>query len=83
MQQRAGRKFASQPFDEFTGQDALLMRHGGEVPFRPVGVVKGNERRLAAHRQAHVVFLQVGVNRLAEHLDALPLFLGVGFGDAR
>ena len=54
----------------------------GGVPLLALHVVDGNERGLAAHRQAHVTRDQFLVNALAQLVKALPLFLGVGLGDA-
>ena len=83
MQQRARREFSAQPLDEFAGQNSFLVRDGGEIPFRSVGIVHGNKRRFAAHRQAHVAFFQIGINRVAERLDFFPLRVGVRQRDAR
>ncbi len=83
VQQRAGRELFPQPFDEFARENPLLVRNRGEIPFRAIGIVNGNERRLAAHREAHVVFSQVHVNGMAERFDARPLLVGVRLGDAR
>ena len=83
VQQRAGRELFPQPLDEFAGKNALLVGHGGEIPFRAVRIVNRNKRRFAAHGEADIVFVQIGVNRVAELLDAFPLLLGVRLGDAR
>ena len=53
------------------------------VPFRPVAVVDADKGRLAAHGQAHVVFLQLQIDRVAQLQDGAPLFVVVGQGDAR
>ncbi len=65
------------------GQLALARAQCGGVPLGAVAVIDGNERRLAAHGQAHVVAHQISVDLPAEGLDVLPLFFGVGLGDAR
>ena len=83
VEQRAGRKFFSKTLDEVAGERALFVRHRGEVPFWPVRIVHGNERRLAAHREAHVALFQIGINRVAERLNFPPLLVGVRLGDAR
>ncbi len=83
MQQRAGRKLFAQPPDERAGEDPLLRGHGGEVPLRGVRFVHRNKRRLAAHRKAHVVFVEIVVDGVAQHFNASPLFVRVRLGDAR
>ena len=82
MHERAGREFAAQPLEQGVGENALLRRRGGEVPLRAVRVIDRHEGRLAAHRQAHVVLHEVGVDGVAEFFDLRPLLLGVGLGDA-
>jgi hypothetical protein len=53
------------------------------VPFGRFAVVDRNERRLTAHRQAHVALLQFAIDCMAERDDAVPLRVGVRQRDAR
>ena len=72
---------------ELVGQPARESELGraerGDVPLRLVGVLHRHERRLSAHRQAHVGLDQRRVDVLAERLDLLPLVLAVGARHAR
>ena len=83
MQQAAGGEVPLQALDQLLRQALLGRTHGGGVPLVPVHVVDGDEGRLAAHGQAHIVFQQVLVHLVTEGLDGLPLVLGVGLGDPR
>ena len=55
MQQAARRKARAQPADQLIGERALGRADGGDVPFRRFHVVDGDEGRLAAHGQAHIL----------------------------
>jgi len=83
MQQRSGREAVRQLAEQHTRQPALLGAQGQCVPFRPVHVVDGDERGLAAHGEAHVVPADVALDRLADLEQVRPLFLGIGLGGAR
>ena len=69
--------------EQRAGQLALGGSERGGVPFGAVRVVHGNEGWLAAHRQAHVEFVEIAVDAVPEHFDVLPLLIGVGLGHAR
>src|SRR5438094_531621 len=77
MKQAARRKAIAQPAQQRVGADAFCRPLRGRVPFGGVAVVDADEGRLAPHRQAHVVGLEVGIDRLPELIDRLPLLLGV------
>ena len=79
----AGCEARLQPPQQVAGEAALRRTAGRGVPFLAVHVVDRNEGRLAAHGQPYVVLAQLGVHRLAERVDLLPLGLGVRAGDAR
>ncbi len=55
----------------------------GGVPFGAVAVVEADEGGLAAHGQAHVAGLQLGVHLVAQPQNGVPLRVAVGQGDAR
>jgi hypothetical protein len=83
MQHGTRRKMALQPFEQVTGEFALLVGERGVVPLRTVHVVDRDEGRLAAHGQAHVVRLEFGVDLVAEVEHGLPLRFRIGLRDAR
>ena len=83
MQQAAGSEPVFQPANQRARQSALFRAHRGEVPFCAVHVVDGNERRLPAHGEAHVVPVEFRVDPVAERFDFVPLFIGVRLGDPR
>ena len=83
MQQRAGREPLLQTPDQRAGQLALGGTERGEVPLGAVHVVDRHERRLASHRQPHVVRRELPVDVVAERVDLPPLLVGVRLGDAR
>ena len=62
MQQAAGREAVAQPPDQHIAAFIFLRPERRGVPFRAVHVVDGNKRRLAAHRQPHVVRLQIRIH---------------------
>ena len=53
------------------------------VPFRGVVIVDRNEGRLAAHRQAHVLGLQISIDRFPERVERAPGDVGERERDAR
>src|SRR5678815_951947 len=61
----------------------LLRTHGGGVPFVTVWIIDRNKRRFAAHRQANIVGLQIGIDRMPELLNRIPFVFGVRLCDAR
>ena len=81
--QGAGREVGHDPLREIDRQAPLRRAVGGRVPLRRVRLDARDERRLAAHRQAHVAVLEVRVDGAAERLDARPLLGAVGQRDAR
>ena len=70
---------------EQLGRVAALRRpEGVDVPLRGFGVVVGDERRLAAHRQPHVARRERARRpRAPSATIALPRLVGVRRGDAR
>ena len=83
MQETARPVARQQAVRQFVGQAALGGAQGVGVPFRAVTVVHRDEGGLAAHGQAHVAGLELGVHGLAQALDVGPLRLGVGLGHTR
>ena len=72
-----------QPKQQIGGARALGRPERGDVPFVGVAIGRRHERRLSAHRQAHVADGQVLVNRASAREDLFPLRVGVGLGDTR
>ena len=72
-----------QPAEQIGRARALGRSERGGVPLVGVAIGRRHERRLAAHRQAHVAGGEVGVDRAPAREDRLPLRVGVGLGDAR
>ncbi len=60
----------------------LVVAVGVGVPFGGRRIIDRDERRLAAHGQAHIRGGQPFIDGLAELVDALPLRVGVGAGRA-
>ncbi len=83
MQQAAGREPRSQLANEIVGEPALGRADRGNIPFRRFQIVDGNKGRLAAHRQPHVASVQVGIDLLAEPVEASPGLVGERPGDPR
>ncbi len=83
MQQAARREPRPQLANEIVGKAALGRSDRGDIPFRRFQIVDGNEGRLAAHRQAHVASLQIGIDLLAELVEAGPGIVGERPGDPR
>ncbi len=75
MQQAVRREPVAQPADQVHGERPLHRPVGGGVPLLAVHVVDGNERRLAADRQAHVVGDQPLVDPVPERDYGAPLLL--------
>ena len=76
MQQAAGREARAQFSDQIVGERALGRTDRGDVPFRRFQIVDRDESRLAAHRQAHVMRLEVGIDLFAQPVEAVPRFIG-------
>ena len=55
-----------------SAEAALGRADRGDIPFRRFQIVDGDEGRLAAHGQAHVAGLQIGIDLLAEPVEARP-----------
>jgi hypothetical protein len=82
--QQAGRGILPlQPLEQPCAKDALARTEGLGIPFRAVAVVDGDEGRLAAHGEAHLLRGKVGVDAPAQLVDRRPLRLAVGPRDAR
>ena len=72
-----------QPVEEVERAEPLGRTQRGRLPLVAVAVGRRHERRLAAHRQPHVVARQVGVDRVPQREDVVPLRVGVRLGHAR
>ncbi len=83
VQQTLGRIARFQLLQQGEAEAALVRPDRFGVPLVAVAVVERHEGRLAAHRQAHVVRGEVGVDAMPEAFDRTPLQFGVGLGDAR
>ncbi len=83
MNEPARRVLGAQAVEEIGGEALLVRPERRGVPLLAVGIVDGDERRLAAHRQAHVARAQRRVDGVAEGLDLRPLGVGVRLGHAR
>ena len=76
----AGRKPALEPAHQHIG---ALILHGSKrvgVPFGAVHIVDGDEGGLAAHGQAYILRLKIGVDVMCYLLNPLPIRLGEGLG---
>ena len=62
MQEAAGGEAVAQPPDQYVGAGALGGAERVGVPFRRLVVVDGDEGRLAAHGEADVLGLEVGID---------------------
>ncbi|VVN48057.1 hypothetical protein PS624_05997 [Pseudomonas fluorescens] len=69
--------------EQFGGEPAFIRAQRGGIPLGAVRIIDGDESRLAAHGQAHIIRQQVGIDLPAERLNRQPLLIGVGLGDAR
>ena len=84
MQQAAGAETLAQAADRGRRRSGSLA-----PPTAPVfhsgasRIVDGDEGRLAAHRQPHVLRDQIAVDRLAERVETRPGFVGERRGDPR
>ena len=83
MQQPARREALAQPADQLVGERALGRADGGDVPFRRFEIVDGDEGRLAAHGQAHVLRREIAVDLFAELVEPRPGFIRERLRDAR
>ena len=83
VQQAARREALLQAADQVLGIAPLGRADGGGVPLGAFHVVGGDERRLAAHAEAHVAALSAARRPRAGGDDRLPRLLAVGLGDAR
>jgi len=83
VQKATRRKAPAQPADQFVGKDALGRAERGDVPFRRLIVVDGDEGRLAAHGQADVVAREIPVDLFAQRVERRPSFVGEWIGHAR
>ena len=83
MQHAAGGEVVFQAQGQLAGQGAFVVAMGFGVPLGAVHVVDGNERRLAALGQAHILPLEVGINLLAELVDLVPVLIAVRFSHPR
>ena len=79
----ARRKSVPQPPDQDVSALVLHRPQRRRVPLGPIHVVDRNEGRFAAHRQSHVVLVEVRVHLMTERLNLLPLLSVVRLGDSR
>src|SRR5208283_5925339 len=72
MQQAGGRVTIAQTANERVGVIALRRSDGRSVPLVRLEVVDRDEGRLAAHGEAHVLLIEVGIHRFAEPIEPRP-----------
>ncbi len=82
MQHAARPETVPQPAQQLLGEDRLGGPRGVDVPLGRLEVVDGDEGRLAAHGQAHVLGLQVGFDAVADRVQRRPIYLLERPGDA-
>ena len=71
--QKATRSEAgAQTADEIIGNATFGRADCGCIPLGGLQIVHGNECRLAAHGQPHIVGCEVGINLLAQHVETPP-----------
>ncbi|EXI91377.1 MAG: hypothetical protein AW12_01345 [Candidatus Accumulibacter sp. BA-94] len=80
MRQAMWRILLAQAVIDLRGADALGRPEGVGVPLGSIVVIDRDEGRFAAHRQANVTALQLGVDLVAQPLDRQPLPIVVGKG---
>src|SRR4029077_19305251 len=83
MQETTGRELVAQTLEKVSPQPQLVRTESGRIPFFAVHVVDGNESRFSAHRQPHIAVRQFNVDLVTKRIQALPLFLRVGFSHSR
>jgi hypothetical protein len=83
VQQSARREAVAQPVEQLCRELELAIGHRGVVPLDAVHVVDGDEGRLAADREAHVVVGELPVDLVGERVDRTPLLVREGTRDAR
>ena len=83
MQEATRREALAQPPDQGVGLFALGRADRCGVPLVRLEIVDRHESRLAAHGEAHVLFLQHAVNIVAQRVERGPGFVGERPGDAR
>ena len=79
----AGREAVAQAPDQLVGEDALGRPDRRGVPLRRLVVVDRHEGRLAAHGEAHVLRVEIGVDPVAQRIERIPGFVGERKRDAR
>ena len=72
MQEAAGRECVAQTADEVVGAVALGGADGVGVPFGGFEIVDGDEGRLAAHGQAHVLLCKIAIHHIAQGVEPRP-----------
>src|SRR5205814_1884469 len=75
VQHPARSETGAQPASEAIGERPLVRAQRGGGPLRGGVVVGGDEGRLAAHGEAHVLPPQIAVDGVAQRLDRGPLVL--------
>ena len=82
MQHAAGAEAVAQPAQQLLAEDRLGRPRGVDVPFGRLEIVDGDEGRLPAQGQAHVLGLKVGLDLLAHGVQRRPVGLLERPGDA-
>ena len=83
MQQALRGEALAQAARQFVGAHALLGAERRDGPFGGLIIVDRHEGRLAAHREAHVLRREIGVDRLAERIERRPCVIRKGPRHAR
>ena len=83
MQQAPGPETRAQAADQIVGEPALGRTDGVRVPLGAFEIIDGDEGRLAAHGQTHVLRCKIAVDLLAEIVEPYPGFVRERLCDAR
>ncbi len=83
MREPRGRVAVLQAIVEIGRQLAFGFPERGGVPLRAIRIVNRNERRLAAHGQAHIEPRQLAIDQVPQAFDTGPLLRRIGFSDTR
>ncbi len=83
MQEAVGGKALAQFADEDIRLLPLGRADGASVPFLGFEIVDGDEGRLAAHGEAHILCDERAIDGFAKRIQLFPAFIRKGLGDAR
>ncbi len=83
VKQRARRYPLAEAADESQAAGSLHRPQSIDVPLRAVRLVDADERRFAAHRQAHILRLKVRIDAMRHLFHLEPIFFGERFGRPR